>query len=97
MSEVNEVYVKSTIEHGWNAFKIAWPENDKVNFVMPFCGLGNPWNFGMWSPDPPTCSLDFMEKNYIKVTEEEFNEKYKQKILDSKKETSEDIIAERKK
>ena len=92
---MNEVYVKSTTERGWNAFQIAWKQNDKVNFIMPFCGQGNPWGFSMWSPEPPTCSLDFMEKNYIKITEEEFNEKYKQKILDNKEEISENIITER--
>jgi len=94
---VSEVYIKNTTERGWNAFQKSHKRDEDSWFIMPFCGLGNPWSFGMWSPDPPIYYNDYIKENYITITEEEFDEKYKQSILDSKKEVSENIIAEREK
>ena len=66
-------------------------------FIMPFCGQCKNWCFTMWSPDPPIEDLNFINDNYIKITEEEFNLKYRDKIFNSGKEMSEDIIAKREK
>ena len=66
-------------------------------FIHPFCGISKDWCFAGWSPDPPIEDLNFINDNYIKITEQEFYEKYRDKIFNGGEEMSENIITERDK